>query len=208
MPGNLINSSGKPYLRIVDGNLVQKVDKTVVGARLREYELPNKQKGEKYELVFMNWEGKIQNITFKETEYGEDCIIELEDAIITLGTAGRYFSDFACKVFSGDITKPFLFHPYSIDDGERKKTGISLQQNYEKLKNYFYDGKKNLHGFPEADKTKAIKKTYWKIYFAEVTEFLIEKLKELKFEKLKAEDDLEIFDEDVENLDPISGLPF
>ena len=207
MPGNLINSSGKPYLRIVGGNLVQKVDKDTPNARHREYELPNGTKGEKWELAFMNWNAKILGITFKETEYGEDCVIDLEDAILTLPVASRYFSDFACKIFSGDIKKSFLFHPYDIEGDNGRKTGISLQQDGEKLKNFFYDGEKNLHGFPEPDEEKKVKKSYWKIYFTEVAEFLIDKLKELEFTKPEIEEDEtpeNTVDEDIK----IDDLPF
>jgi len=182
MPGVQQNSSDKVYLRIVGGNIVQKVNPGTDGARLRQYELPNGTKGEKWENVFMSWEGKIKSIVFKENDYGEDCIIELGDAYLALAVDGRYFSDFASKVFSGDIAKAFLFHPYDMEgDNGKKKSGISLQQEGEKLKNYFYDGKENLHGFPvpkEGEKTK----NYWKIFFAEVSEFLKGKIEELKFD--------------------------
>ena len=205
MPGNLVNSPGKPYLRIVGGNIVQKVDKNTPNARLREYELPNGTKGEKWELVFMNWEGKILGITTKESDYGEVCTVELEDAFLVLPVTSRYFSDFASKIFSGDIKKPFLFHPYDIEGENGRKLGISLQQGGKKLKNYFYDGEKNLHGFPEPDEQKRLKKSYWKIYFTEVAEFLIEKLKGLEFEKPEIIEDDE---SPVEEKVSVDDLPF
>lgn len=112
------------------------------------------------------------------------CNIELDDAYLQLNTASRYFQDFASKIFNADLSQPLLFHPYDMENETGKKvTGISMKQLGEKLKNYFYDfeTKKNLHDFPEVDAKKALKKTYWKIYFAEVAEFLIEKVGELKF---------------------------
>lgn len=186
MPGNLM-TEGKPYLSIVGGNIVQKVSADTAGARKREYELPNKQNGVKWELVYTSWTGKIFGITFKDTDYGEVCHIELDDAVLSLNTASRYFQDLACKLFSGDLQKDFTFHPYDMETESGRKTGISLQQGGEKLKNYFYDGEKNLHGFPEVDKARATKKTYWKTYFIEVADFLIEKLKSLEFDTPKEE---------------------
>jgi len=65
----------------------------------------------------------------------------------------------------------------------KKKRGISMKQGGEKLKNCFWDYEKKqvLSGFPEVDEKKAQKKTYWKVYFAEVEQFLIDRLSTLKF---------------------------
>lgn len=206
MPGKLQSSGGK-YLRIVGGKLVQKVDQKTEGARYREYELANGEKGSKYELVYMNWEGRIIGITFKENDYGEECIIALDDVNIVLNVSSRYFSDFACKLLSGDLKKAFVFHPYEIETENGKKSGISLQQDGQKLKNYFYDfeNKKKLHGFPEVDETKKERKSYWKIYFVEVAEFLVDKLKALSFEGKIMDKTTDGFEEDIGNG---NDLPF
>ncbi len=184
MPGTPISENTKPFIGIVGGNIVQKVDKDTEGARHREYEVDGT-KGEKWELVFMNWKGIIQNIEFEETDYGQVCKIDLGDAILCLNTSSRYFTDFACKIFSADLTHELLFHPYSIAKEEgKKKQGISLQQNNLKLSNFFYDAdtKKYHDDFPEVDEQKKLKlkKNYWKTYFAEVEAFLVEKLQQLK----------------------------
>jgi len=212
MPGQQYTGSNKPFLRIIGGNIAQTVDKNTEGARLREYELKDGTKGSKWELIFMSWKGKIQGIEFKESDFGESCIVDLGDAYFTLNIASRYFQDFACKVFSADITKDIVFHPYDMEVDGKRKTGISMQQNGEKLKNYFYDGKQNLHGFPEVDKEKMTKKSYWKVYFVQTAEFLQEKLKELKFEKAPAK--VESKDEPLPDLPPeevdvdMNDLPF
>lgn len=205
MPGNEIQA-GKPYLSIVGGNISQKVDKDTPKAKYREYELPDGTKGGKWEVLFTSWTGKIVNITFKETKIGEMCNIELEDAVLSLNTSSRYFMDLACKLCSGDLKREFTFHPYDMEvDGGKRKTGVSLQQDGVKLKNHFYNGTCNLHGFPEVDKTKTIKKTYWKTYFIEVADFLIEKLKAMQFDApVTTEDSLSNLDEDVS----MDDLPF
>ncbi len=185
MPGAQLNTSRKPYLKIIGGQIVQPCKQDDIGAVRRDYELANGQKGTKYEIPFLNWHGTIEGITFKENEYGESCNIELDDAILQLAVGGKYFKDVACKLFNADLTKPLLFHPYDMEIDGKKKAGVSLQQAGTKLQNYFYDpvAKRALHDFPEVDEKRKAKKTYWKIYFTEVDEFLVEKLKELKFEK-------------------------
>ena len=202
MPGTKF-SQGKPYLSIVQGALVMPCEKGAPESRERAWEASDGSKGVKHEIVYQNWTGKILGITFKTGEYGESCYVELEDAILQLGTAGRYFKDFACKILSGDMKKEFIFHPYNMEvDGGKKVTGISIKQNGEKLKNYFYDynTKTTLGGFPEVDNTKKEKKTYWKVYFSLVEEFLIEKLKEIQFdksEKTTKDEPLEPFEAEV-----------
>jgi len=215
MPGTPISGSNKPYLSIVGGNIVQKVDKETPGARHREYELKDGGKGEKWELVFMNWTGKIKNIFFKETDYGEVCNIDLGDAVLTLNTSSRYFTDFACKVLNADLNQEMVFHPYDMEiEGGKKRQGISLQQNGNKLTNYFWDGKKIGNGFPEVDEMKKekLKKNYWKTYFAEVEAFLIEKLQELKITESEKKPVIlsEVDSSDIPDQmpDPEDGLPF
>jgi len=183
VPGETMASSGTPYLRIVGGNLVQKVDEGTEGSKIRKWELADGTKGETCELSYVNWTGIVYNVSLKDTDYGEQCIITLDDAVITLNTTSRYFQDFACKIHSADLSKPITFHPYDMEIDGKKKTGISMYQGDKenKLKNYFYDGQKNLHGFPVVDLEKSSKKSYWKKYFLDVIEFLCEKLEDLKF---------------------------
>lgn len=196
MPGQQA-TGGKPYLRIVGGNIVQTVDKTTDKARLREYELSDGTQGSKWELVFMNWEGLIHNIEFKESKYGDMCNIEFSDAILSLNTSSKYFQDLAQRLPFADITKPILFHPYDIEDGDKRNTGVSVQQNGEKFKNFYWDGKEKSHGFPEVDASQIEKKGYWKMYFGEVEEFLIGEIKKMEFSKPEQTPE-EIFQDDDE----------
>jgi len=173
-----VNESTKPFLGIINGNLVQKVEEGTPGAKLRKYELKDGTKGEKWEVSFSSWTGYIHGVKFEESKYGEQCLVDLGDAVLCLGTGGRYFQDFACKLFSADLGKEITLHPYNFESDGKKFKGISVQQGGVKLKNYFWDGKVKLHGFPEVDDAKLakMKKTYWPGYFAEVTAFLKEQL--------------------------------
>lgn len=182
MAGQQYTTSSRPYLTIVGGMIAQPAKEGDVGAKEREYELSDKTKGSKWEIYFLNWEGVLKGISFKTGKYGETCSLELDDAVLQLKVGSKYFKDVACKLFNADLSKPIKFHPFDFEADGKKKTGVSLQQGGKKLTNYFYDGKKNLHGFPEVDEVRKIKANYWKMYFMEVDEFLVEKLKELKFE--------------------------
>lgn len=182
MAGQQYTTSSRPYLTIVGGAIAKPAKEGDVGAKEREYELSDKTKGSKWEIYFLNWEGILKGISFKTGKYGETCSLELDDAVLQLKVGSKYFKDVACKLFNADLSKPIKFHPFDFEADGKKKTGVSLQQGGKKLTNYFYDGKKNLHGFPEVDEVRKIKANYWKMYFIEVDEFLVEKLKELKFE--------------------------
>jgi len=197
MPGEKWVPSGQIYLRIVDGNFVQKVEEGTKDSRCRSGKLKDGTLFEVHELVYKNWTGLIHGITIEDGKYGEECKLELEDAIITLPTSGRYFSDLACRLFSANLEEPIKFHPYNMeDDAGKVNSGVSMSQapykEANKLKSFFYDGEKNLHGFPEPDKKRMDKKAYWQVFFAEVAMFLVERLEKLKFpERVKAVEDVD-----------------
>lgn len=210
MPGQPLNSTGKTYLRIVNGSWAQTVDKGTEGAKLREYEGKNGQKGSKWELYFSSWTGRIHTIEFRENEFGIQCLIDVGDAVLTLPTDSRYFADLASKLPSANLAKDLTFHPFNMDTETGKKVGISLQQDGVKLKNFYWDGTKKLHGYPEVDETKKSKNGYWKFYFAEVSEFLISELHKLKITKTvgdASEKEIQELMSD-ELMDPKTDLPF
>ena len=187
MPGQRFTGTGATYLTIVGGNLVQKVAEGTEGARLRKYEKSDKSFGEKWEIVYTNWEALITGIEFKKGDYGDECKIIMADAILTLPTAGRYFADFAAKLKSADVSKPLLIHPYSFEVDGKMKTGVSLQQDGVKLQSYYWDSeaKKSINGIPQWDKVKADKSSsYAKVYFAELEAFLVDELSKIQFVKV------------------------
>lgn len=209
MPGQMLENNTN-YLRIVQGNFVQKADKDTPNAQLREWKASDGREGSTWEVPYVNWAGKIKDIRFKDTDFGEVCFIELEDAIIALNTDSKYFQDFACKIFNADLTKQILFHPYDLESDGKRRTGISMKQGEEKLSNYFYDfdSKKALHGFPEVDESAEKTKNYWKKYYIDVQEFLVKKVKELEIPK--EEGNAQSFQEEIidKEPDPANDLPF
>jgi len=207
MPGQQLGNANANYLSIVQGNFVKKADKDNPQARKRDFKLKDGTEGTKYEIVFMNWEGIIKGIEFEKGKYGRQCKILLNDAIITLGTNDRYFQDLACKLLSADLSKPILFHPYDMEVDGKRKTGISMKQGEEKLKNYFWDGEKRTHEFPEVDEEKKTRDTYWKSYFMEVEEFLVEKLRGIEFKKNTTPDNEPVL-EGTEDIETPTDLPW
>lgn len=210
MPGVQI-STDNVYLRVVQGNLVRKVDEGTEGARKRHYKTPKGQEGVAHELVYMAWEGVIRNISFKDNDFGKVCNIKFDDATISLPVDSRYFQDFACKIFNADLEESIIFHPYDMGEDKDRKTGISLKQGETKLSNYFYDfdAKKRLHGFPEPEDEKKDTQGYWKYYFSTVAAFLTDKIEsDLKFKEQPEMPDysneLEQHPDDIE----IDDLPF
>jgi hypothetical protein len=205
MPGEKLSSTGnKPYLRIVQGNWVEKADKDHPEAKRRDYTVPKT--GEEkhvYEITYRNWEGAIQDIEVRQLDFGRMCYITLEDAILTINTDSRYFQNLVPRLMNADLSKPILFHPYNMETGEGKKViGISIKQNGEKIPSYYADEKnrkKDKH--PEPSEKDKSKKGYWTMYFSEVEEFLISQLNKLEVKSTPKAEDPVVDDVDVNEVD-------
>ena len=178
-------SASGVFVNIVKGDFRQKVSEDTEGAVKREYEDKDKNKKIKHELIFGSVDGMIEGVKFKDTDFGTMLIITLDGVNISLGTSSNYFQDLAKKLPNIDFTESVSLAPFDfIGKNGKRVVGISITQKDEKLKNFYYDGEKNLHDFPAVDEEAAkTKKTYWKQYFLGVEEFLTEKVMELAKEK-------------------------
>lgn len=188
MPGQAF-TGGKPYLSIVQGTLSQKVREGAEGAELRKYELKDGTKGEKWEICYKSWEGRIVDLRIQDSNYGEMLNIEFDDAVLSINTESRYFSDFAKKIMSADINQPLTISPYDFEADGKKLIGVSIYQNEEKLKSFYWndiDGV-SCNGIPRPPKSaKEMTKDDWKIFFIEERRFLISELEKVK-EKINSE---------------------
>ena len=166
MPGKQYTGGDWTYLYIIGGNICQNVEKDSEGARRRDWETKDGKKGTKYELVYRSWEAMIKSLTFKDTDYGTQLNVEMEDATLTLPTDSRYFSDFAKKVKSLDLTKPVEFAPYDWEPEPGKRSiGINLLQGGKKVTNYYWNDVDStwVHGIPQpVGETKYFKSDDWK----------------------------------------------
>ena len=173
------NTDSKMYLSIIGWTLVQKVEEGSAGAKKREYETSDWNKGVKWEISYKNLTGKITGMTFKDGDFGEQFILQLSDSDnnyqIAMTTDSRYFGDFAKKLPNLELEDEITLNPYDFTSKEGKQMrGLSIVQDWEKVTSAYWDGKKTLGGMPEVSKADA--KTYtkddWKIYFMAVKKFL------------------------------------
>jgi len=177
---------------LADGKLHVTVPEDTEGAITRKYKTSDGLEGSKTELVYSEVKGKISEIKFYEGSYGRNIQLTITDGedkpiVVSLSTSSSFGEDLMKKIIAVDMERVVKIIPYSfLDDKGKSKKGITLYQkeegkNPEKVKNYFYDeeAKKTLHGFPEPKKgKKPLSKDQWKLYFGEVREFLVEKVKE------------------------------
>lgn len=207
MPG--INyESRKNYLSIAQGAIRQTVSEHTPGGIRRDYETSDGTKGYKFEFVYKSWEGKIIDIRVKDGKFGEVCEIEFDDAVLSLGTSGRYFMDLIKKLRNININRTVTLTPYDFESDGKKLVGVSVVQNGEKIPNYYWDKvkEKTVNGFPiPTFNTRQAKTRDWDKYWIDVTEFLvseIEKIREnIKKDVIERVDD----DEKVENEIPVIG---
>lgn len=148
----------------------------------REYEDSTGKKGVKNELVFNKMTGKITNVAFAETNFGKLLQLTITDEkgpiILSVSTAQNYGEDLMKKLPNLDLSQDVELAPYSFTDERGKsRKGVSVVQNGNKIKNFFYneETKENINGFPSPKgDTKKYSKDKWKIYFLEARDFLCE----------------------------------
>lgn len=206
------------YLSIKsDGKFHEVVSKDTEGAILREYKLKDGTEGSKWELLYKDISNVfITNIRFEDSDFGENILLTLTDGdtevVWSENTGTNFGTDLMKKLPNLDFTKVVSFKPYSFEDENgRDKRGVSIFQ-IDKIMNFFYDGEKNVHGFPEPQKPREdMKTTDWKIYFLTVQTFLTDYTKEHivpKFaEKTEQAPEEKVLEYPEDGIDPAS-IPF
>lgn len=161
-----------------DGRFHEKVSEGTDGAVLREYELRDGTKGQKWELLYKDISNVfVTNIRFEDSDFGENILLTLSDGdnevVWAESTASNFGSDLMKKLPNLDFSKRVSFKPYAFEDEKgRDKRGVSVFQE-DKVADFFYDGEKKLHGFPEWPKaSEDMSKDDWKLYFLQVKMFL------------------------------------
>lgn len=134
----------------------------------------------KVERTFDTLKGMIKGVDIKDTDYGTNLNVKIEDVVISLNVDSSFAQDLMKKIPSIDISQPVILKPYSFKNDKSKDVrGVSITQNEEKVKNFFVDAeaKTELHGYPAfpADYEswpEAEAKDNWKVYRIGVTKFL------------------------------------
>ena len=175
-----MGDSNTMYLYIIKGHLMQKVDEGTHGAVKRVWE--NKQDGSsgtKYELQFKNLTGHITGIDFKESDFGEQCIVKMEangeSAHLQMGLDSRYFSSFAQRFKNINLNLEVTLNAYDFEKDGKKRSGISITQDGKKVESYFWDSvtRTNINGLPLPENNgENYDKDDWIYYFSKVKKFL------------------------------------
>jgi hypothetical protein len=175
-------SEQKTYLTIAYGKLREKCKEGEPNAVWREFESKGSWAKE-YQWI----EGQISKIYYKESkDYGNSYEVTIDDGEkkwnVSFKENSHYCQDFLVKLPNIDLSKFVRINPYELKDSEtgKDKRGTSVQQNGEKLKNFFSQKEGEVwvyrNGFPEPKKAKLSDKE-WKIYLIEIQCFLMDYVK-------------------------------
>jgi len=207
MPSIQYNGGGT-FITIIGGKFKQKSEEGVAGATLREYELKDGTKGSKWELSYDGWCGTLKDLAFEDTKFGKVINLNFEDVTVQVSKQSRYFASLLEKLPNIDLKKEFTITPYSFEADGKKRTGVSISQDNEKIKGAFFDGKNTLLGAPDGKDVDWKDEDECKMFFMTRDKFLIGYIQENvidKFEKVLGSSDVPFDLTDVdEDLNDIS----
>ena len=177
---------------LADGTLRVQTEESNPDAVKREYELRDKTKIVKFELVYNFLSGIITNIQIFDGQYGKNLQITIDGIVLSMNMASNMASYFAedimKKMPNVDLNKEVKFTPYSFEDNNKKlRRGVSIIQNNVKIQNFFYnpETKENYNGFPVLPEGwKKFSSDDWKVYFMTTRKFLQQYLEENIIPKL------------------------
>lgn len=222
-----VEKSNLLYLTIAQGEMVQKSTKDNPRAEQRTYTV--KENGEevekkRWEIKHRNLTGFIKSLNLRKGKFGEDLEVQITDgedtAQLSFSADSDYFSDFVKRLKNVDLTKQVILRPYDIpnkDPNKRSTRGISIEQDGEKIKSYFWDPvkKKPINGIPVVSEEERgnYDKDDWKIHFMQVRKFLKKQLaditEEIPTRPVVQKDTTRVADEPVaEGYDDEDDVPF
>jgi len=211
MPVEQLGDWGARYLTIIAGKLSQKVSEDTDGAIKREYDIDGN-KGVKWELRYKNLSGFITWIEFKQSDYGEMCIVTIEQNWevdkLTMNTDSRYFSDLGRKISNIDLSKTVFINPYDFEKNGKQIRWLDIKQDWEKITDAYYDWetKKTKKGFPavsDEDKKKYDSDS-WKVFFIQIKKYLKAEMEKIEFPTV----DTGVKIEEKEDEISVEDLPF
>ncbi len=186
----------KNYFYVIEGGLRQKVDQNHPEAVRRDWKSADgKTSGTKYERHIFALFGRIENIQFVPSDYGQKVEITLDEneegknPILSIATSSKEGEDFLKKLPNIDLSKEVRLLPYAFEDSGRKGLSITQQDaNGEfnvKITDFFWDGEKNLNGYPVAEDRENMDKEDWKVFFIQARKFLVKYAEENILPKLE-----------------------
>ena len=173
--GAINKNAAITFLNITDGKICRRVSAPTATSVERVNKLGNTV----HEEFYSGWEGIITNITTKETDYGKNWEVTLQDddttAVLSFGYSSGYAAAFLKTLPNVDLQKPVSLSPKLQTIGDKKKATIFVSQNGQALKWAFT--KDNRNGLPDLKKIKVKGKDTWDD--SDMMEFLENMVKEL-----------------------------
>ena len=123
------------YLYIYKGKITQKVDADTGGAKSRT----NKKGNVVNEINFKSVVGRLISFTFKNSEYGEQFSIGMQDGSeyfsIQIPVESSHFSTFVCRIDNVNFSEDIRIKSYDFEDKKtgKRKSGFVLYQNEDKI---------------------------------------------------------------------------
>jgi len=146
------NSASVIYLQISDGKICRRVQSPT------ESSVPRTTKDGRtvYEEWFGGWEGKITGIETRDSDYGKEWRIIIQDgaekAILSMKYSSGYAASFLKTLPNVDLSKSVKLIPKLTIEGEKKRTALFISQDGKALKWYY--SKETPNGIPSLKKVK------------------------------------------------------
>lgn len=178
------------YYTIIGGSFRVQVDKDEPNAVRRDWtSADGARSGTKYERHVKALRGYIEDIQFRDGEYGMQVYVMLDEnedgskPVIAMQTSSREAEDFLKKLPAINLLKEVRLRPFNFEgDSGDEVRGMEVLQEDEfgefsvKIKNYFRDAEKkeNINGYPSPEgDTESYSKDDWKLYFLTARKFLV-----------------------------------
>ena len=140
------------YLSIRDG----KICRRVLSPTNLSKERVTKDGKVVHEETYSGWTGKIKDIQTRDSEYGKDWRISLEDqdgtAVLSFKYSSGYAASFLKALPNVDLFNEVTLTPKMTIEGEKKRTTLFISQNGKSIK-WFYT-KETPNGIPSMKKVK------------------------------------------------------
>ena len=150
--GAIQTNSAKVFLSISDGKICRRVQSPTATSTQRT----TKDGRIVHEELYSGWEGKITNIGTRDSDYGKEWQITIEDqdgtAILSMKYSSGYANSFLKALPNVDLSKNVKLSPKVNIEGDKKRTVLFLNQDGKAVKWYFT--KETPNGLPGLKKVK------------------------------------------------------
>jgi hypothetical protein len=155
-----IQSTSAIYLTISDGRICRRVSSPTQTSKERISEKSGKVYHEEF---YKGWSGRITNVTTRDSDYGKEWQIAIQDengtAILSFKYSSGYASSFLKALPNVDLTKDVVITPNVTTVGDKKRTTIFMNQEGQPVKWYYT--KDNPNGCPSMEKIKVKGAEVW-----------------------------------------------